>query len=80
MKFSIHFRDFTYHLHLEAVNSLLVLLSVHLFSQQPTEKSVIFRYAANQIRLHKNTILPFSDIHSISLKTGQSIKIKMQTR
>lgn len=34
-------REFTYHLHLEAVNSLIVLLSVHLFA--PTDKSIIFR-------------------------------------
>lgn len=40
----ISFREFTYHLHLEAVNLLIVLLSVHLFSQQPTDKSIIFRY------------------------------------
>lgn len=37
------FRDHTYHLHLEAVNTIIVLLSVHLFSPQPTERSVIFR-------------------------------------
>ncbi|KNC27216.1 Dymeclin [Lucilia cuprina] len=36
-------KEFTYHLHLEAVNNLITLLSVHLFTQQPTEKSIIFR-------------------------------------
>ncbi|XP_075166013.1 dymeclin [Haematobia irritans] len=36
-------KEFTYHLHLEAVNTLITLLSEHLFSQQPTEKSIIFR-------------------------------------
>ncbi|XP_055316228.1 dymeclin isoform X2 [Sitodiplosis mosellana] len=40
-------KEFTYHLHLEAVNLLIVLLSVHLFSQQPTEKSIIFRTVYN---------------------------------
>lgn len=43
-KFTDFCREFTYHLHLEAVNLLIVLLSVHLFSQQPTEKSIIFRW------------------------------------
>ncbi|TMW41326.1 hypothetical protein DOY81_013593, partial [Sarcophaga bullata] len=41
--FQRHCREFTYHLHLEAVNTLITLLSVHLFTQQPTEKSIIFR-------------------------------------
>lgn len=36
-------RDNTYHLHLEAVNTMIVLLSVHLFSPQPTERSTIFK-------------------------------------
>ncbi|BFG05300.1 dymeclin [Drosophila madeirensis] len=36
-------KEFTYHLHLEAVNMLITLLSVHLFAQQPTEKSIVFR-------------------------------------
>ncbi|XP_037949456.1 dymeclin-like [Teleopsis dalmanni] len=36
-------KEFTYHLHLEAVNTIITLLSVHLFTQQPTEKSIIFR-------------------------------------
>lgn len=40
-------REFTYHLHLEAVNSIIILFSVHLFAQQPAEKladkSQIFR-------------------------------------
>ncbi|XP_017001853.1 dymeclin [Drosophila takahashii] len=37
-------KEFTYHLHLEAVNMLITLLSVHLFaSQQPTDKSIVFR-------------------------------------
>lgn len=41
------FREFTYHLHLEAVNSIIVLFSLHLFTQQPNEKlidkSMIYR-------------------------------------
>lgn len=36
-------KDFTYHLHLEAVNNLITLLSVHLYSSQSTEKSTIYR-------------------------------------
>ncbi|XP_055614532.1 dymeclin isoform X2 [Uranotaenia lowii] len=36
-------KEFTYHLHLEAVNTLIVLLSVSQFSQNGTEKSIIFR-------------------------------------
>lgn len=36
-------KEFTYHLHLEAVNMLITLLSVHLFAQQPTDKSIVFR-------------------------------------
>ncbi|XP_022225749.2 dymeclin [Drosophila obscura] len=38
-------KEFTYHLHLEAVNMLITLLSVHLFAQQPTDKSIVFRTA-----------------------------------
>lgn len=41
--FFFNFREFTYHLHLEAVNTIIVLLSVHLFNQQPSDRSVIFR-------------------------------------
>lgn len=36
-------KDFTYPLHLEAVNCLLVLLSVQMFSQRPASKSCIYR-------------------------------------
>lgn len=36
-------KDFTYHLHLEAVNSIITLMSINLFSQQQTEKSTIFK-------------------------------------
>ncbi|XP_067630358.1 dymeclin [Eurosta solidaginis] len=36
-------KEFTYHLHLETVNTIITLLSVHLFAEQPTEKSIIFR-------------------------------------
>ncbi|EAT37306.1 AAEL010689-PA [Aedes aegypti] len=36
-------KEFTYHLHLEAVNCLIVLLSVSQFSQQRTDKSTIFK-------------------------------------
>ncbi|EDW01777.1 dymeclin [Drosophila grimshawi] len=47
-------KEFTYHLHLESVNTLITLLSVHLFAQQlqhqqqqpqppPTDKSIVFR-------------------------------------
>lgn len=62
-----NFREFTYHLHLEAVNSLLVLLSVHLFSQQPTEKSVIFRYDPNPFfsSLRRQSTSPFHSNRTI---------------
>lgn len=36
-------KDHTYHLHLEIVNTIIVLLSVHLFSPQPTDRSTIFK-------------------------------------
>uniref|UniRef100_A0A182JM94 Dymeclin n=1 Tax=Anopheles atroparvus TaxID=41427 RepID=A0A182JM94_ANOAO len=36
-------KEFTYHLHLEAVNCMIILLSVSLFSQQAMEKSTIYR-------------------------------------
>ncbi|XP_004535874.1 dymeclin [Ceratitis capitata] len=36
-------KEFTYHLHLEVVNTFITLLSVHLFTEQPTDKSIIFR-------------------------------------
>lgn len=36
-------KEFTYHLHLEAVNCLIVLLSVSQFTQQGTDKSTVFR-------------------------------------
>uniref|UniRef100_A0A336M4W0 Dymeclin n=1 Tax=Culicoides sonorensis TaxID=179676 RepID=A0A336M4W0_CULSO len=36
-------KEHTYHLHLEAINMIIVLLSVHLFSPQPTERSTIFK-------------------------------------
>lgn len=45
-------KEFTYHLHLECVNTIIVLCSVYLTNQQTTEKSTIFktiykcRYAA----------------------------------
>ncbi|XP_017838790.1 dymeclin [Drosophila busckii] len=38
-------KEFTYHLQLEAVNTLITLLAVHLFAQQQqmTDKSIVFR-------------------------------------
>lgn len=39
----IYSRDHTYHLHLEAVNNIITLLSMRLYSVQPTTKSVIYR-------------------------------------
>lgn len=39
----IPLKDYTYHLHLECVNVILVLCSVYLFNQQTTERSTIFR-------------------------------------
>lgn len=37
--------DFTYVVHLEAINCLLVLLSVQLFSQTAAEYSAVYRIA-----------------------------------
>lgn len=46
LKFT-HSRDNTYHLHLEAINTLLVLLSVHIFAPSQeivnSENSLIYR-------------------------------------
>lgn len=39
----IPLKEYTYHLHLECVNVILVLCSVYLFNQQTTERSTIFR-------------------------------------
>jgi dymeclin len=36
-------KEFTYHLHLECVNVIIVLCSVYLTNQQTTEKSTIFK-------------------------------------
>ncbi|XP_049955035.1 dymeclin isoform X1 [Schistocerca serialis cubense] len=36
-------KDFTYPLHLEAINCLLILLSVQMFSQKPAARSFIYR-------------------------------------
>ncbi|XP_063698299.1 dymeclin [Culicoides brevitarsis] len=36
-------KEHTYHLHLEAINMIIVLLSVHLFSPQPTDRSTIYK-------------------------------------
>lgn len=36
-------KEFTYHLHLECVNVIIVLCSVYLYNQQTTERSTIFR-------------------------------------
>jgi len=39
-----HFRDFTYALHLEALNTLLVLLSIQMFQPQSASKFVLYKY------------------------------------
>ncbi len=54
-------KDYTYHLHLEAVNTLVVLLSVHLFTQEPAEKSTIFRtiYRCSYANTLMSTLLHF---------------------
>jgi dymeclin len=36
-------KEFTYHLHLECTNVIIVLCSVYLYNQQTTERSTIFR-------------------------------------
>uniref|UniRef100_A0A2M4BFM6 Dymeclin n=1 Tax=Anopheles marajoara TaxID=58244 RepID=A0A2M4BFM6_9DIPT len=48
-------KEFTYHLHLEAVNCMIILLSVSLFSQQVMEKSTIYR--AIYRCQHANTLM-----------------------
>ncbi|XP_012282641.1 dymeclin [Orussus abietinus] len=40
--------EFTYVIHLEAINCLLVLLSVQLFSQTPAEYSYVYRMAMHE--------------------------------
>ncbi|OXU25724.1 hypothetical protein TSAR_015033 [Trichomalopsis sarcophagae] len=40
--------EFTYLVHLEAINCLLVLLSVQLFSQTPAEYSTVYRIIMNE--------------------------------
>ena len=40
--------EFTYLVHLEAINCLLVLLSVQLFSQTPAEYSTVYRIVMNE--------------------------------
>lgn len=42
------FSEFTYLVHLEAINCLLVMLSVQLFSQTSAEYSTIFRIVMNE--------------------------------
>ncbi|XP_055697914.1 dymeclin [Phlebotomus papatasi] len=59
-------KDFTYHLHLEAVNNLITLLSVHLYSSQSTEKSTIYR--AIYKCQHGNTLMS-ALLHFVSRKT-----------
>ncbi|KAL7303253.1 hypothetical protein TKK_0004452 [Trichogramma kaykai] len=45
--------EFTYIVHLEAINCLLVLLSVQLFSQTPAEYSTVYRIVMNEeLRAH----------------------------
>ncbi|XP_037038754.1 dymeclin isoform X2 [Bradysia coprophila] len=54
-------KEFTYHLHLEAVNLVIVLFSLHLFSQQPTDKSLIFKtiYKNNHANALMGSLLHF---------------------
>ncbi|KAG4078643.1 hypothetical protein HA402_015233 [Bradysia odoriphaga] len=54
-------KEFTYHLHLEAVNLIIVLFSLHLFSQQPTDKSLIFKtiYKNNHANALMGSLLHF---------------------
>uniref|UniRef100_A0A0K8TNJ3 Dymeclin n=1 Tax=Tabanus bromius TaxID=304241 RepID=A0A0K8TNJ3_TABBR len=65
-------KEATYHLHLEAVNTIITLLSVHLFSAQSTDKSVIFKaiYKCPNANVLMSTLLHFvsrmsQDPHSI---------------
>lgn len=54
-------KEFTYHLHLEAVNLIIVLFSLHLFSQQSTDKSLIFKtiYKNNHANALMGSLLHF---------------------
>ena len=42
INFGLFFRNHTYNLHLEALNLLLVLLSVQMFTKSPTHESYIY--------------------------------------
>lgn len=48
LKLKCRFSDFTYVVHLEAINCLLVLLSVQLFSQTPAEYSTVYRIVMHE--------------------------------
>lgn len=52
------FSEFTYLVHLEAMNCLLVLLSVQLFSQTPAEYSSVYRIVmSEELRAHAPVIV-----------------------
>lgn len=54
-------KEYTYHLHLEAVNTIITLLSVHLSSSLSPEKSTIFRtiYKSQYANTLMSTLLHF---------------------
>lgn len=57
-------KEFTYHLHLESVNTLITLLAVHLFApqqQQFTDKSIVFRtiYVCQHANVLMSALLHF---------------------
>ncbi|XP_012543115.1 dymeclin [Monomorium pharaonis] len=49
--------EFTYVVHLEAINCLLVLLSVQLFSQTAAEYSTVYRIAMHALNQHAPTMV-----------------------
>lgn len=56
--------EFTYVVHLEAVNCLLVLLSVQLFSQTPAEYSSIYRIAMHEEQSAHASIMVYTLLHN----------------
>ncbi|XP_012253717.2 dymeclin [Athalia rosae] len=56
--------EFTYVVHLEAVNCLLVLLSVQLFSQTPAEYSRIYRIAMHEEQRVPASVMVYTLLHN----------------
>ncbi|XP_015513933.2 dymeclin isoform X2 [Neodiprion pinetum] len=56
--------EFTYVVHLEAVNCLLVLLSVQLFSQTPAEYSSVYKIAMHEDQSAHASIMVYTLLHN----------------